>query len=184
MPLLNKILSYMKYRHSLLSIIFYGSVFFFLGTVSLNAQIEPGPGGVQLAARKANISVSLTRGLIFGGFFTGSTGGSVTVTSSGTRTATGSVVLIPTRPGSQAIFAVTLDRKATVSWTVSSIVNLSNGKGNTLQLTVNDFYPVSPAYLQFGSSNVNVGGTITVGSPAAAPPGDYTGSFSITFNVE
>lgn len=179
----------MKYRYSPLSIIIYGSIFFLLDIVSLNAQIDASSiggssGVVILAARKANISVSLTRDLIFGGFFTGSAGGSVTVTSAGTRTATGSIVLIPTRPGSQAIFVVTLDRKSAISWTVSSIVDLSNGKGSTLMLTINDFYPISPANLNFGANNVNVGGTITVGSPATSPPGDYTGSFSITFNVQ
>lgn len=188
MPLINKLLSYMKYSYSTLSIIIYGSIFFFLGIVSLNAQIEPGTGagtgGVVLAPRKANISVSLTRGLVFGNFITGANGGSVTVTSTGGRSSTGSVVLLPTGLGSQAIFAVTLDRKSNVSWIVTSIVDLSNGKGNTLRLTVNSFYPVSPASLQYGINNVNVGGTITVGSPAVSPPGSYTGSFSITFNVE
>lgn len=178
----------MKYRHSPFAVIIYGSMFFLLGIVSLNAQIEPisggRPGDVQLAPRRANISVSVTRGLVFGNFITGAAGGSVSISNSGARTSTGSVILLPTGLGSQAIFAVTLDRKSSVSWTVTSIVNLSNGKGNTLQLAVNSFYPVSPTSLQYGTNNVNVGGTITVGSPAVSPPGSYTGSFSITFNVE
>jgi hypothetical protein len=35
-----------------------------------------------------------------------------------------------------------------------------------------------------GKTRVNVGGTLTVSSPAANPPDSYSGSFYITFNQE
>ncbi len=132
-----------------------------------------------------------TQTLKFGAFcVTGSGGGTVTVNWDGTRTATGSIILLNTEPFQPAIFEISLcqGRNVTFNFTPPSITMNGSPGGGTLNL---EFLPEKSAGIPFPVNNdcnfitpLRVGGKLTVGSPTANPSGTYNGSFSITFTQQ
>lgn len=133
----------------------------------------------------STISVYTTQNLSFGAFIVGRSGGTVTVTPSGNRNATGGLILM----NSGAFhFPATIEIAAPLG-TIISILNGpaiqlsgSNGGNATLRLGTSDkgssFVTSVPASQR---TSVNIGGTLTVGSEQRNPAGSYSGTFSITF---
>lgn len=122
--------------------------------------------------------------LSFGAFYNGAGGGSVTIDPSGARSSTGDVVLLGLGYSySSAMFEVHAHRGTVISILKGPDVLLSGIPSGSMNLHIGNTNPGSPFV-----SNVNfniaiplyVGGTLTVGSPAANPPGSYSGSFYIT----
>jgi len=122
--------------------------------------------------------------LSFGAFYHGAAGGTVIVDPSGSRSATGDIVLL----GLGYAFSAALFEVHAHPGTVISILNgpdaiLTGIPSGTMTLHVGSSNPASPFV-----SNVNfniaiqlyIGGTLTVGNSAANPPGSYTGTFDIT----
>jgi hypothetical protein len=126
--------------------------------------------------------------LSFGAFYQGAAGGSITITPSGTRSASGSVVLL----NLGYIYSSALFEVHALPGTVISILNgpdavLSRAGGGTMTLHIGSSSPASPfvATLNFNVAiQLYIGGTLTVGPPAANPPGSYTGTFNITLVQE
>jgi hypothetical protein len=154
------------YQYRQLSSLIFGSLVFLFGSLSLEAAPKP----------------KILQDLSFGTFSTSSTGGTVTVPSVGSRSATGGIFLVQTDPGAPAIMQVNFNNANLVTITVGNIANLTNGSGGSMTLQINDFYPASPFTPIPGNNNINIGGTLTVGPAASTPPGNYSGSFDITFN--
>ncbi|MCP5063822.1 MAG: DUF4402 domain-containing protein [Ignavibacteriae bacterium] len=137
--------------------------------------------GLSLKAQKDAITL---QDLSFGAFYTGPSGGTVTMSSSGIRSAGGSVVLFTSDQGNKAIIQVTVYVNTLLTYTIGNIVNLTDGLGNTITLAIDDFYPSSPFTPTDKIIEVWVGGTLTVGIPMSTPAGNYSGSFEITFNAQ
>jgi len=137
--------------------------------------------GLSLKAQKDAITL---QDLSFGTFYTGASGGTVTMSSSGVRSSGGSVVLFTSDEGNKAIIQVTVYVDKLLTYTIGNIVNLNDGSGNTMVLAIDDFYPSSPFTPTDKIIEVWVGGTLTVGTPASTPAGNYSGSFEITFNAQ
>ena len=140
--------------------------------------------GVVLASIALNssalvIAIQNTQGLAFGSFVAGS-GGSVTVSTSGGRSANGGVLLIPSSTSSAAQFTVTGDANATYTIQLPSndFVKLT-GPGS--DMVINDFTSSpSGAAGQLsagGSQTLLVGGTLNIASGQS--PGNYSGSFTV-----
>lgn len=133
-------------------------------------------------------SVTTLQNLSFGTFSQGSSGGTVTISATGSRSVTGSVMPFNLGPSCfQAIFEVEAPAGTIISILAGPNATLrgSNGGSMTLQLGIADkgatfVSSVSPP----ASTQVSIGGTLTVGDAAASPPGTYTGTFYITFNNE
>lgn len=129
-----------------------------------------------------DIAIENTQALSFGSFVAG-TGGSVVVSTSGARTASGGVLLIPSSQGLAATFSVTGDPNATytVQLPGNDFVKLT---GPGVDMVINDFTSnPSGAGGQLGadgSQTLSVGGTLSVGSDQV--PGGYSGTFSVTVN--
>jgi hypothetical protein len=126
--------------------------------------------------------------LSFGAFYNGAGGGSVTVDPSGARSSTGDVVLLGLGYSySSAMFEVHAHRGTVISILKGPDVLLSGIPAGSMSLHIGNTNPSSTFV-----SNVNfniaiplyVGGTLTVGPPAANPPGSYSGSFYITIVKE
>lgn len=144
--------------------------------------------GVVLAALVApnswalDIAIQNTQGLSFGSFVAGS-GGSVTVSPSGVRSAIGAVLLIPSSDGLPAAFTVTGD--ASTAYTIqlpdNDFVNLTGPGGD---MVINDFTSdpsgVNGQLSAGGSQTLSVGGTLNVGSGQVS--GEYSGTFSVIVN--
>src|SRR5690349_20215769 len=134
------------------------------------------------------ISVYTAQNLGFGAFFQGAAGGSVTVSSSGTRSASGDVILAGLGiPYYHSIFEIEASPGTIVHILNSQDVILTGTNGGTMNLHLGDpdtgttliTSAVSPARTQ-----VNIGGTISMGGTSANTPGIYNGTFHISFNYE
>jgi len=155
---------------------------FTLFSISAIAQENP-PIPVQ-------VQVNTAQFLNFGAFTTGVSGGTVTVTADGLRSSTSDVVLLSMgQPVSPALFDVTANPGTII--TISSPLNISlNGPGGMMKLNIDSFrtidsYSTGQTFITTASppfaTAVYVGGTLTVKNLTANPPGQYSGSFTLTF---
>ncbi len=128
------------------------------------------------------IIATKTQDLSFGTIYQGGAGGTVTVLANGTRIQGGTVVLFGVG-GAPAIFEVRANRGTVISF-LKPTATLSDGSGHTLSLQIDNTNPSTP----FVTTNnwptptvVRMGGILTIGPPASNPPGNYSGTFAITF---
>lgn len=131
-------------------------------------------------AQAAEVGLVNTQPLAFGSFTVGS--GSVSISPSGARTASGEVVGLSADPGHAAQFTVDGDPAMTyaISLPADGTVTLSNG---TSSMPVNGFTsdPAGSGVLSgSGSQVLSVGATLEV--TASQPPGSYSGGFTVTVN--
>lgn len=129
----------------------------------------------------AVIAISNTQGLAFGKFVAGS-GGSVTVSPAGGRSASGGVVLLSSGAGAAAQFSVTGDPSVTyaISLPGNGVVSLTSGSNS---MALNNFTSspnLTGALSVGGSQTLTVGTTLSVGSNQAS--GSYSGTFNVTVN--
>jgi hypothetical protein len=145
------------------------------GSQALKAQ-EPPPRPIRINPTAQILS--------FGAFYHGAAGGTVIIDPSGSRSATGDVVLLGLGfPFSAALFEVHAHPGTVISILNGPDAVLTGIPSGTMTLHIGSSNPTSPFV-----SNVNfniaiplyIGGTLTVGNSAANPPGSYTGTFDIT----
>lgn len=129
------------------------------------------------------MQVSTFQNLSFGAFIQGNTGGKVIIDPQGSRSVTGD--LIPVNMGHSyypAIFEILAIPGSLINIVFGPDVTLVGNHGGTLLLHVDKSLPNSPFInAQSTSTQVRIGGTLTVGNAIANPAGDYIGTFSITF---
>ena len=134
------------------------------------------------------IYVYTYQNLKFGAFTQGASGGTVGIATNGTRSVTGTVVALNLGiTYFQAIFDVEAPPGSLISITNGTDATLTGSNGGAITLHIGSSDPGSPFSTSIpppGRTSVSIGGTITVGNSTAAPPGAYSGTFSITFNQE
>lgn len=134
------------------------------------------------------VSVYLDQELSFGAFSTGVSGGTVIIYADGTRSATGSVVLV--NMGYlyfPAIFSVETNPGNIISILYGGDAILTGNNGGTLTVQLSDPDPPSPfvtTAVPPGRTQIYIGATLLVGNTFANPPGTYTGTVSVIFNQE
>ncbi len=134
------------------------------------------------------VVVTVTQNLGFGAFTHGSSGGSVIINTGGFRSTTGDVIGL----NLGYLFSAAIYKLVATPGTVISILNgpdvhLNGSGGGFLVLHIGDSSPASPFVITTTppvSTSMSVGGTLTVGNTAANPPGNYIGTFDITFIQE
>lgn len=127
----------------------------------------------------ADIALGNTQALAFGKFVAGS-GGSVTVSPAGGRSASGGVVLVPSGPGTAAQFIVSGDANRSYAISFNGVVVLTSGANS---MAVNNFTssPSPTGTLGAGGTQtLSVGATLSVGGNQAT--GGYSGVFDVTVN--
>lgn len=126
--------------------------------------------------------------LAFGAFYHGNTGGTVMIASDGSRSATGDIVLLNLGISYfNAIFEIEAPPGSIISILNGPDATLTGSNGGSMTLNIGSSSPVSPFSTTLSPpsrTQVNIGGTLTVGNNAASPPGSYTGTFYITFNYD
>lgn len=134
------------------------------------------------------ISVNTAQDLSFGAFTQGSSGGTVTLQTDGSRSTTGTVVgLSLGYLYYQAIFEVEASAGTIISISYGPDASLTGSNGGSMSLKIGGSDPNSPLVSNIeppGKNSINIGGILTVGNMATSPPGSYTGSFYVTFNNE
>ena len=129
------------------------------------------------------VTATSRQNLSFGIFYPLGTGGSVIISTSGVRTSTGNIVLLSGGIVSNAIFQVTGDKKARniTNITISNSTLTQVGGGGTLSLNTFITNPTPNIDIRNKTATINVGARLTVGSITANPPGNYIGTFNVTF---
>lgn len=142
------------------------------------------------------ITITATaQGLSFGAFTHGPAGGAVSVNSSGTRSSSGSVILLGMGyTFTPALFNITGNAGASVTITLGPDVPLTGSGGGSMTLHLTDISSASATLQQIApfvlllrattTAQFRVGGSLIVGSSAANPPGSYSGTFAIIFNQQ
>lgn len=129
------------------------------------------------------VTVSTLQHLNFGTIIPdGTSGGSVTVDYNGFRSSLGSIILPPIGTFcSPALFEVTALRGTLI--TISSPPStLSGSHGGTMTLTLGTPSTGSPFVVRGTTTDVYIGGTLSVGPLSANHAGLYSGTFTVTFN--
>ena len=126
--------------------------------------------------------------LAFGAFYHGNTGGTLMLAGDGSRSATGDVVLLNLGiTYFNAIFEIEAPPGTIVSILNGPDATLTGSSGGSMTLNIGTSSPAAPFSTVLpppSRTQVNIGGTLTIGNNAATPPGSYTGTFYITFNHE
>lgn len=131
------------------------------------------------------IAITAPVNLVFGSFAPGA-GGSVTVSTSGARTASGPVLSAVTATPSAARFDVTGDGSATYSIAIAPSASLTSGTDTMALSTFSDLTAggvttgnVTEGALASGAQSIYVGGTLMVGATQAASTA-YAGTVAVT----
>lgn len=156
------------------------TVLFFLCSPRLSAQ--------ELPPRPITVTVNMSQNLSFGAFYHFSLGGTVTINSDGSRSSTGDVVLLNLGyTYSTGLYDLVGNPGTLVSILKGPDAVLPGSNGGSMTLKIGDTDPASPFIITTMPPNVTqlrIGGTLIVGSPLANPPGNYSGTFDITFVQE
>lgn len=139
----------------------------------------------EMPPRPITITVSLIQNLSFGTFCPFSTGGSVIISSTGSRSATGNIILLSSS-FSAALFYIEANPGTLISILNGPDVTLNGSNGGSMILHLGDSSPASPFVIPASTpiQTVQIGGTLIAGSILSNPAGSYNGSFSITFIQE
>ena len=158
---------------------FIGSLFLIAPSLTVNGQVNP-----EHPPRPITVTVSLVQNLSFGAFYHGNAGGSVIVYPDGSRSATGDVVLLSMGTAySTGLYDVFGNPGTVVSISNGPNALLTNG-GASMTLIIGTSIPSSTFIITTSPTQVRIGGTLIVGTPLNNPPGNYSGSFDVTFVQE
>jgi hypothetical protein len=127
------------------------------------------------------VNATVSQNLSFGAFTASPGIGSVTILTNGSRV-TNNVLGIGGPTFINAIYSVSTNRQALLSILKGPDVTLT-APGGSMTLHIGDTDPASPFLVMHppGYIDIKVGGTLNVGTVSANPPGNYTGTFYITF---
>lgn len=126
-----------------------------------------------------------SQSLAFGAFYQIGTGGTVIVSASGSRTATGNVILA--NLGfiyTPALYQITAPAGSNIAILNGTDVILSGSNGGSITLHIGSSdvgSPFNTTAIPPATTRVHIGGTLTIGNAASNPPGNYSGSFTVTF---
>jgi hypothetical protein len=141
--------------------------------------------GQELPPRPMTVTVHMLQNLSFGAFYQGSSGGSVIISTSGSRSSTGDVVLLGMGYSFSAVlYDVVANPGTLVTINNGANATLTGSNGGSMTLVIGVASPASPFVVTTTpptATQVSIGGTLNVGNPVANPPGIYSGTFNVTF---
>lgn len=157
-----------------------------LAMFSFAAWAQTGPTDT-LPGDPGALAVHSIQDLHFGAFSQGE-GGTVTISAAGLRSVSGDVTDYDLGISYfQALFEVSAPAGAIISILNGPDATLTGSNGGSMSLELGGTSPEAP-FLNTtpspGHTNIGIGGTLTVGNAAASPPGTYSGTFYLTFNLE
>jgi len=129
-------------------------------------------------------SITLVRDLGFGAFYS-ATGGTVTIDQYDTRTSF-NVTLFTFSSSSAARFNIYANRGTIINILNIDDFQLTNGLYSmTVSITAtNPLLPFVNDNTYLVPTELTMGATLTVGTPASNPPGTYSGTFNVTLVIE
>lgn len=165
----------LPYNHTVLKMIRFCTLFVF--GILLN-----------LSAASSQISLYPMQGFNFGTFYQGNSGGTISISTNGARTATGDIVLMNSwLPNAQAVFEIEAAAGTRISISNGNDGTLHGSKGGTLTLHLETTEP-GPVFTTTAvlpaRTTLNLSAKLIVGNRTVSPPGIYEGTFFIIFNQE
>lgn len=152
-------------------------------TTEASAQLQP-----EAPPRPIKVYARPLQGLMFGAFYQGQAGGTIKVDAYGSRSVTGDIIQMNLgKPFSPAIFDVDANPGTLVNILNGPDVILTGSNGGTIKLHLEESDKGSPfiaTAIPPSFTELRIGGTLIIGPPAANPPGEYSGTFSVIFNNE
>lgn len=134
------------------------------------------------------MKVTTFQDMNFGAFINGTSGGTVTINPEGSRLATGDIWLLNSGTGFYpAIFEIEALPGNIIHVYLPVFTSLTGPSGKITQLKIDSSLPVSPFVNTVDPpfrSQVRIGGTLTIEGSLQTPPGNYYGTFTITFMQE
>jgi hypothetical protein len=129
------------------------------------------------------IEITNTQDINFGIFCqTDDIGGTVTVSNTGTRSATGNVTLIG-QTFSYAAFTITTDSTDQFFLQIDKpAISLSGSNGGSMSLQIGTSNPEYPSLVIGSPAIVYIGGTLTLGTRSENPSGTYSRNYLLYFN--
>ncbi len=156
------------------------SFFFILTTTMVYGQEQP--------PRPITVTVSLSQNLNFGAFYHGNVGGSVIIYNDGSRSSTGDIVLLTMGYSfSTGLYDVVANPGTLISILNGPDAILTGSNGGSMILQIGDSNLSNPFIITTippAATQLRIGGTLIVGNPIVNPPGNYGGTFDITFVQE
>lgn len=144
--------------------------------------------GQEQPPRPLTVTVSLSQNLNFGAFYHGISGGSVIIYNDGSRSSTGDVVLLTMGyTFSTGLYDVVANPGTLVSILNGPNAILTGSNGGSMILQIGESDPLSPFIITTTpptSTQLRIGGTLFIGNPITNPPGNYGGTFDVTFVQE
>lgn len=142
----------------------------------------------ELPPRPITVTVNMSQNLAFGAFYHFNTGGSVIINSDGSRSSTGDVVLLNLGFSySTGLYDIVGNPGTLVSILNGPDAILTGSSGGSMTLQIGNTDPSNPfviTTLPPASTQLRIGGTLIVGNPLSNPPGNYSGTFDVTFVQE
>lgn len=144
--------------------------------------------GQEPPPRPMTVTVNLSQNLSFGAFYQGNAGGTVIIYPDGSRSSTGDIVLLTMGYSfATGLYDVIANRGTLVSILNGPDATLTGSNGGSLTLHIGDSDPSSAFIITTtppAATQVRIGGTLIVGNPLANPPGNFSGTFDVTFVQE
>ncbi|MEO5943182.1 MAG: DUF4402 domain-containing protein [Ferruginibacter sp.] len=139
-------------------------------------------------AKSDAVKITNKQTLQFGVFASGTGGGKIIIAADGARSVTGTVT--PLNFGmnySAAILEIEAPAGSIISFINGPDAVLTGSNGGTMSMQIGRSNPPGPIYITNGSpakTELDIGGILTVGNTVTSPPGNYSGSFYISFILE
>lgn len=144
--------------------------------------------GQELPPRPLTVTVNLSQNLNFGAFYQGNIGGSVIIYNDGARSSTGDIVLLTMGYSfSTGLYDVLANPGTLVSILNGPDAILTGSNGGFMILQIGESDPSNPFIVTTmppATTQLRIGGTLIVGNPILNPPGNYGGTFDLTFVQE
>ena len=140
---------------------------------------EPPPKPIQVTVTGQTLN--------FGAFTYALTTGSVIINADGSRSSSGTLILVSGYSYSTAHFQLVGNPGTVVTLLQSPDVSLIGSSGGTLTLQMGASNPATPFVITTtppAYTSLYLGGILLVGNQAANPAGNYTGTYLITFVQE
>jgi len=164
-----------KFRH----------LFLFLYTIAIPNLFSQIPEAAY-SSPPSQMKVQVTQPLSFGSFFPGFSGGDIIVSPYGNRTVTGTIVAFPDITSLPARFEVRLipNRIVHIMLPTDATLTHTEGKGKMTVINFTSDKPGNSFITTTGNPFINpvyIGATLKVQSSTVNPPGNYRGTFTVTF---
>ncbi|MDH4473689.1 MAG: DUF4402 domain-containing protein [Fluviicola sp.] len=175
------------YQKSILVIVIAFPCFLFAQN-KLNAEHSTGHEELfQDHQEERRISITQLSNLSFGAFYPGQLGGSIEITKNGTRSSSGSVILLHSElNASAAVFEIKCPSNTMIHVMIDPIIELQDQSNGTIRCE-----PIFTEPTQFVSPNnaesgflYSIGAKLTIQDASFESPGKYSGRFNVFILLE